>query len=131
AAGDGPAAARALSCPRASRLMAGWVARPLLIGGATPTVRNAPPTDGGNYAALLRLPVRLRGARQRSRRAIRLDVSQRCPPIFWISEENWSTSAATGRWAPVRPAWARQIPRSLRIQSTAKPKSNLPAAMVL
>src|SRR5918995_93408 len=40
-------------------------------------------------------------------------------------------SAVAGRVAPFRRASARQIARSLRIQSTAKPKSNLPWFIVL
>src|SRR5262249_8860843 len=71
------------------------------------------------------------GPPHRSSRAIRLDVSHRRPAIFCTSEENWSTRAVTGSCAPLRRASARQIAMSLRIQSTAKPKSNLPSNMVL
>src|SRR5690606_28118538 len=63
--------------------------------------------------------------------AIRLEVSHRPPPGFCTSARNWATRAVTGSWAPLLRASSSTMARSLRIQSTAKPKSTSPASMVL
>ena len=71
-----------------------------------------------------------RGRPQRCNSAIRLEVSQRLPPIPAPAIE-LVDQRRDRQCAPLRRASSRQMPRSLRIQSTAKPKSNLPATMVL
>ncbi len=57
-------------------------------------------------------------------RAMSEEVSHRPPPIRCTSPENESMTALIGGLEPLRRASSRAIPRSFRIQSTAKPKLN-------